>query len=96
MRRSFLCAATAFAIALTAYADDKIGDSKPVDVAKKVRDEMAKKKGYHVRMEINYPDRGAARANCKSPQSGIVKGDFAHLSKGTCYTFHKAEKFALR
>ncbi len=94
MLRKCLCLVAALAVC--AYADDKIGDSKPADVAKKVRDEMAKKKGYHVKMEINYPDRGAARANCKSPQEGIVKGDFAHLSKGTCYTFHKAEKFALR
>ena len=83
-------------LAVGASADDRIGDSKPADVAPKVCDEMGKKKGYHVRMVINYPDRGAARANCTSPQEGIVKGDFAHFRKGTCYTFHKGDKFALR
>ncbi len=94
MLRKCLCFVAALAVC--AYADDKIGDSKPADVASKVRDEMAKKKGYHVTMVVNFPDRGAARANCSSSQTGLVKGDFAHFSKGTCYTFHQAEKSALR
>jgi hypothetical protein len=92
----FLTALTVCAFSLVAFGDDKIGEGKPADIAKKVRAEMAKKKGYHVNGTINYPDKGVGKPPCASPQSGIVKGDFAHLGKGTCFTFHKAEKFALR
>ncbi len=96
MSRQFLSAAFLLAFALVALGDDKIGESKPGDAAKKIRAEMAKTKGYHVKGTVNYPDKGVGRPMCASPQEGIVKGDFAHLSKGTCYTFHKGDKIALR
>jgi hypothetical protein len=56
---------------------------------------MDKKKGYHVSNTINYPDKGVGRPLCASPQKGIVKGDMAFL-EGTCFTYFKGDKMALR
>lgn len=93
MRTRSLVVAMALAFAMTAWGDDKIGNSKAPEVFKKSAAEIAKKKGFHVVEQFTPPGGGRrggggggggngdmGRAPTDTVFEGIVKKDFAALA----------------